>query len=78
MSFGGRFRESLDTLEECLRKIEKYERPYRNSIVHFDNTVILKQLKRINRLIRKRVEEIECDLKEERLSVSGKGKAVKK
>lgn len=58
MSFGGRLRGLLDDFEYYLEKLPKYESPYRESVLHFEEDVILKQLERIKKLTEKTIEDI--------------------
>lgn len=64
MSFGGRFIESLYDFEENLKHLNNYEKPYRNSMVHFNEKSVLKQLKKIQKLTEKTIKEIEKQLQE--------------
>ena len=59
MSFGGRFLKAIFDFEDGLKEIRKFEKPYQESVVHFNQKVVLKDLKKIRKLLDETIKEIE-------------------
>lgn len=59
MSFGGRFMSVLFDFEDCLRTLKNYKKPYRNSVLHYDDKEVILRLKRIKKILDETTKEIE-------------------
>ena len=59
MSFGGRFLTTIFDFEDRLKELKKFKKPYQETVVHFNQKVVLKDLKKIRKLLDETIKEIE-------------------
>ena len=49
----------LFEFEESLKTLQKFEKPYRNSVLHYDEKIVISQLKKIKRILDDTIKEID-------------------